>query len=161
MKVSVINNQKALPISKKLISNQVKAILMHMQILTDEICIHYVDKKSISVIHNQFFQDFSPTDCISLLYDTSSDNTNRYNFLGEIFICTEIAIEYAKKESQSPQEEITLYLVHGLLHLIGYDDIKKEDRIKMRKQEKICLDLLSLLDLLPKDTSHQKLNTHQ
>ena len=45
------------------------------------------------------------------------------------------AVEYAQKYRKDPFDETTLYIVHGLLHLLGYDDLNEEDRKKMRKAE--------------------------
>jgi probable rRNA maturation factor len=59
-------------------------------------------------------------------------------FLGEVFICPEVACE---ARPQKIPEEITLYLLHCLLHLIGYDDIDKRKRAKMRREEKRLMTL--------------------
>lgn len=48
--------------------------------------------------------------------------------LGEIFICPQIAIEYDPKH---PHLETTLYIIHGILHLLGFNDIEKKERQKM------------------------------
>ena len=56
--------------------------------------------------------------------------------LGEIFVCPKTAIEYAVQYKKNPYEEVTLYIVHGLLHLLGYDDIEKNARNLMRKAER-------------------------
>ena len=66
--------------------------------------------------------------------DNQNDQTP-YSILGEVFICPAIAVEYAEKHQKNPLEETTLYLVHELLHLIGYDDLNPEDRKEMRKAE--------------------------
>lgn len=129
-------------LSKLKIRQQVLRILAKEKIVTNEVNIYLVNKKEIQRLHHRFFNDDSPTDCISLPMDASDKNKTGYSILGEIFICTDVAKEYALARFADPILETTLYLVHGLLHLIGYDDQDKKDRIKMRKKEKNCIKLI-------------------
>lgn len=96
-----------------------------------EVSIYFVTKEAIGQIHRQFFQDPSPTDCIS--FPLSGDH------LGEILVCPAMAIQYAKKRKLDPYKEASLYIVHGLLHLLGYDDLEEKTRRTMRKKEKSCI----------------------
>ena len=65
-------------------------------------------------------------------------------------MCPEVALNYAKDNQIDFEEELTLYIVHGLLHLLGYDDIEEEDRVEMRKQEALLMRLLSSKGLVLK-----------
>lgn len=141
MNIFIINNQKDLFIDNKLIENQVLFILKKEKIKFNELYLNFVDKKKISSIHKKYFNDSSPTDCISFPIDNLHSNITPI-ILGEIFICPKIAIEYGEKHKIPPKEELTLYIVHGLLHLLGYDDISKKDKIIMKKKEKQCMKLL-------------------
>ena len=71
--------------------------------------------------------------------DDHSAESNLPVILGEVFVCPHTAISYALKNNTSPYLEVSLYIIHGLLHLIGFKDIEKEDKKKMRAQEKSCL----------------------
>lgn len=131
MQVHIFDEQSALTISKKHVEQVVLHVLLLEGINTDEVMVHFVDKKRISDLHDQFFDDPTPTDCISFPIDQHT--------LGEVFICTDVAIEYATAHKNNPEDEATLYLVHSLLHLMGYDDIDEKDRRIMRKKEKNCM----------------------
>lgn len=64
------------------------------------------------------------------------------DILGDIIISIEKVEEQAKEYEHSFERELSYMLVHGFYHLIGYDHIKEEDKIKMRpKEEKILADL--------------------
>ena len=63
------------------------------------------------------------------------DGTEGYTILGDVFVCPETAVDYANTHDLAPYHELSLYIVHGLLHLMGYDDILEEDRNEMRKAE--------------------------
>ena len=55
--------------------------------------------------------------------------------LGEIYICPDVALEYASKNNLNPSRELVLYAVHGMLHLYGEDDLDDEARKGMRAGE--------------------------
>lgn len=113
-----------------------------------EISIHFVSKKEICDLHGQYFNDPSPTDCISFPLDEEEDEDNGYRILGDVFVCPEVAIEYAATHQTDPYEETSLYVVHGLLHLLGYDDIEDDDEAEMRAAEKRHFAHLKACDLL-------------
>lgn len=141
MLVKVYNRQKALKISKTTLSSIVKALLKKERADCDEVIIHIVDAKKICQLHDRFFQDPSQTDCITFPIDGPKKNSD-YTVLGEVFICSDTALEYASNRGLDPMKELTLYLVHALLHLLGYDDIDPKDRRVMRKKEKSCMEFL-------------------
>jgi probable rRNA maturation factor len=58
---------------------------------------------------------------------------------GELIVSTETAIREAAAHGWSPQDEVLLYVVHGLLHLCGYDDLTDEARPAMRVREREVL----------------------
>ncbi|MBS0649203.1 MAG: rRNA maturation RNase YbeY [Verrucomicrobia bacterium] len=90
-----------------------------------EVAIYFVGQKKISQLHQDYFQDPTPTDCITFPLDS--------DFLGEIFVCPQAALDY---NPEHPHQETTLYVLHGLLHLLGYDDIDRKERTRMRREEK-------------------------
>ncbi len=102
--------------------------------LHKEVSLYFVSVSRISKLHEEFFQDPSPTDCIS--FPLNGDH------LGEIFVCPKVAIEYAAKRGLDPYQELTLYVVHGILHCLGFDDLEPSQRRTMRKKEKACMEFL-------------------
>lgn len=141
MKISIKNTQKACLIDKKKIKKQVSFLLKKFQISCDEIAIYFVDEKKISSLHKKYFDDPSITDCISFPID-SKDSKIFPIFLGEIFVCPQMAVQYSQKKNIFLQEELSLYIIHGILHLLGYNDISKKEKILMKKKEKECMKLL-------------------
>ena len=137
--ISVYNRQKELKINKGSVRTLVSALLQYLKISPDHITLYFVSEKEIGKIHEAFFQDPTPTDCISFPIDEAH--------LGELFICPSIAIQYAKKRSLNPYTETTLYIVHGLLHLLGFDDLEEKARRTMRKKEKSCMRHLDKLKI--------------
>jgi probable rRNA maturation factor len=58
---------------------------------------------------------------------------------GEIIICPRVAAAQARAHRTSTENEIILYVVHGILHLAGFDDRKPKDTLQMRRMEKELL----------------------
>ena len=99
-------------------------------------------RDELAKLHDQFFQDPTPTDCISFPLDQQH--------LGEIFVCAKTAVEYATKRNLPPYEELSLYVIHGILHCLGFDDLEPSEKRIMRKKEKRCMALIKTQDLLLK-----------
>lgn len=133
MDVHVFDDQQSLKLPHAVvqaIANQVVSNEGHQY---DEVSIHFVDKDNISELHKQYFDDPTPTDCISFPMDDA--DAVGYRVLGEVFVCPQTAIEYAKAHGMNPYDETALYIVHGLLHLLGYDDMDEQDESAMRAAE--------------------------
>lgn len=137
MLVLVENTDDTFSVCTESVEKIVQVTLTQEKASCDEVSIQFVDKQTISSLHKQFFDDPTETDCITLPIDPP--NTKPYCLLGEVFVCPAIGKEYAKQNQLDPWWEITLYTVHGILHLLGYDDIDPEERKKMRAAEQRCL----------------------
>lgn len=137
--ITITNSQKDLSLSIRDCKRNVLHLLTYLDIITDELIIHFVTEKKICQIHELLFNDPSPTDCISIPIDSASDTGSGYHILGEIFVCPKTAKLYAEKNKLDSCEEVMRYVIHGLLHLIGYDDMTVKDRRVMKKKEEECL----------------------
>lgn len=118
----------------------------------DEASIHFVDTSTICDLHEQFFDDPSPTDCISFPMDDAEEEG--YRIMGDVFVCPETADNYVKSNGGHVYHEITLYVIHGLLHLLGYDDIDEEDQRVMRAEEARYLKQVAAKSLWICSSSH-------
>jgi probable rRNA maturation factor len=137
VKINFINDQIDLSIAVNSLKRAVTEVLNFLKVKTNEVSIHFVDEKRICRLHAEFFDDPSPTDCISFPIDPPGD---KMGILGEVFVCPATALKYARENQLDPYDETTLYLIHGLLHLVGYDDLEEDDKKAMRKAEGMCLD---------------------
>lgn len=140
MSILIFNRQKDLKISSKAVKSLFRALLALHQVECGEIFIYLVSEKKISEIHSDFFQDPSPTDCMTFPLEKNP-------LSGEVFVCPKVAVSYAEASQLDPYQETALYLVHGFLHLLGYDDVKIQERRIMRKKEKSCMDELNALNI--------------
>lgn len=147
MIVNVIDQQTALKISIDQVQRLTQQVIKKEGQTCDEVNIYFVDSPTISQLHEQFFDDPSPTDCISFPMDDDQGEEIHSRLLGEVFVCPATAISYAAEHEGDTYQELSLYLVHGLLHLMGYDDIEEEDILLMRQAEERHMQNLRSLDL--------------
>lgn len=104
--------------------------------------VTFVDKGYIHELNKNYRGIDRPTDVISFAFlDDKNEIIKGENIpldLGEIYICYEVADENRKNYGNSIKREICFLFIHGLLHLLGYDHMTKEDEeIMFPLQEKI------------------------
>ena len=121
MNIYISNKQQDLSIDKSLIQNIIKKLSLFHKTSFDEVSFHFVSPNKIKSLHQQLFNNPTVTDCITCPIDPP--NQKPYCLLGEVFVCPQVAISYAKEHNLDAFEELILYVVHGFLHLIGYDDM--------------------------------------
>ena len=92
--------------------------------------INFISSDEITTINQKYLKHNYSTDIITFNY-----SGNRNNLDGEIFISYEDAKINSIKYKNSVAEEITRLVIHGILHLIGYNDMKATDLKKMKKLE--------------------------
>lgn len=130
--VQVIQNQ-SISINLLSVEKLVVEFTKFHNVTFDETTIHYVDTQTICELHKKYFADPTTTDCISFPMDDADEEG--YRVLGDVFVCPETAASFVQTHGGDLYQEITLYTVHGLLHLLGFDDIEDEDRTEMRGEE--------------------------
>ena len=139
MKIYVTNRQKCLKIFLKQVRHLAKGFLNWKKVKCHEVSIHFIDKESITQLHEKYFKDPTPTDCISFPIDSPQKEQQGYSILGEIFVCPQVAMEYVKKKGGNVYWEVSLYIVHGLLHLLGYDDQEPKNRSLMFAEQQVAM----------------------
>jgi rRNA maturation RNase YbeY len=102
-----------------------------------EIVYIFTDDEYVNSINKQFLNHDTLTDIIT--FDSSKDN----NIIsGEIYVSIERIKENAQTHGQDFEKELARVMVHGILHLIGFNDKTSEEKAIMRVQEDNCLNLL-------------------
>ncbi len=151
--ITIIHNkQKDLPLSLATIKKMVPSLLESLGMFTDEVSIYFLTKTEMGKVHASFFNDPSPTDCMSFPMDPPipEKKNDIPHVLGEIFVCPQVAIEYAEINALDPHKETMLYIIHGLLHLLEYKDEDPSSRKIMRSMEQKCLKLVESFSLKPR-----------
>ena len=96
----------------------------------DSLFINFISSQDIQQINRDYLKHDITTDIITFNYSGSN-----FKLDGEIFISLDDAKKNAKKNNVSFNTELTRLVIHGILHLKGYDDIKPADKKKMKSIE--------------------------
>ena len=124
------------------IENILKLCLKHMNIKDSYISVVIVDKDKIYEINKTYRNVDKVTDVISFAFEDNGGITpDGLRILGEIYLCMDKAKEQAIEYGHSNKREICYLVTHGLLHLLGYDHEKEENKKKMRTKEEKILEL--------------------
>lgn len=161
--IQIANVQDQVEIDESLLKQVAEKTLTAEQVAAAQISIAVVDNARIRVLNRRHLDHDYDTDVLSFLLESEesappengsavdpSEETPRgrgKRIGGEVVISAEMAAATADDFDWSPHDEIVLYLVHGLLHLVGYDDCSDAQRRKMRFQER---SLLSAWGLVPR-----------
>ncbi|KAF3361441.1 Endoribonuclease YbeY [Chlamydiales bacterium STE3] len=140
------NTQSDVPLNTSNLKEIIREILRLEEKKCDEIAIHFVDSNRICHLHEEYFNDPTLTDCITLPLDSA--NEEGYCILGDVFVCPKTAKDYISVEGGDLYEEITLYVIHGILHLLEYDDINEDEEKLMRLAERRHLNHLKEKQLI-------------
>jgi probable rRNA maturation factor len=136
VKVEIANLQKHYKIKDNKIKQVVKEVLGKNS-SSAKLSIAFVDNNEIKKLNKKYFDSDDVTDVIAFPLDNHKNALN-----GEIVISVETAVDTAVKENVDVEGEIVLYVVHGLLHLLGYSDVNREDAIIMHEKESKILKAL-------------------
>ena len=138
MSIGIFNKTEE-KIDKSFVRKVVKHTLKKMEAEKSEVNIIFVGLEEIHEINKTYRNVDRPTDVISFaLEDTEDVTVYEERVLGDIYICLDKVHEQAKEYGHTEIRERAFLIVHGLLHLLGYDHmIKEEEKIMFGLQEEI------------------------
>jgi probable rRNA maturation factor len=100
-----------------------------------ELSILLVDEDTMSAYHEKYLGEPGPTDVLSFPMDElrppSDDDEPPEGLLGDVVLCPAVTSRQAAEHGRSAQAEAEYLLVHGLLHLLGYDHAEPEEKAEM------------------------------
>lgn len=107
--------------------------------------ITFVGEEEIKEINKSYRGIDKVTDVISFAFEDSEDFLkSEIRVLGDIYICIPRMIEQAKNYGHSKKRELSFLVVHGLLHLLGYDHMTKEEEEVMFAKQEMILDVTNI-----------------
>ncbi|HGY55236.1 MAG TPA: rRNA maturation RNase YbeY [Caldithrix abyssi] len=116
-------------LSREKIESVVKDTCTRIELQPLSIQVIFTNDADISALHQNYLSDPTPTDIITFNLGENDE------IEGEIYISVERAQDQAKVYKVSLAEELTRLIIHGLLHLKGYDDLSDTDRRIMKQKE--------------------------
>ncbi|SRR5579883_2185883 len=111
-----------------------------------ELTIRIVDKDEITTLNTTYRHKNKPTNVLSFPFETPADVEIEVPLLGDIIICAEVIQEEARDQKKTLDAHWAHMVVHGTLHLLGYDHEKEDDAEKMEQEEIIILKKLGFVN---------------
>lgn len=109
-----------------------------------EVSLVFLTDAALAQLHGDFLDDPSTTDVITF------EGTPELGTAGEICVSADTAAAYARERGRDFNAELTLYLVHGWLHLAGHDDLQPAKKRAMRRAEARAMKVLQAESALPR-----------
>ncbi len=133
MKIIIKNYQKKIPIYPKRIKEIIlKVLSQEGRKPSGQITICFVDDKRIKALNLRYLHKNAPTDVLS--FDLS-EAKGQGPICADIVVSADTAAGNARAFKTTTSVELKLYVIHGLLHLLGYNDRTPKNKILMRKKE--------------------------
>jgi probable rRNA maturation factor len=133
IRVDVANEQSHLPIDAARLRMGVEVVLRGEQRSEAAISVAVVDDDAIHQLNREYLNHDYPTDVLSFVLEDD------LRLEGEIVVSAEYALRESASYKWTAENELLLYVVHGSLHLVGYDDHTAEQSAEMRRLESVYL----------------------
>jgi probable rRNA maturation factor len=115
-----------------------------------ELALWFVDEEEIAVLNQEHMGESGPTDVLSFPLDSSDDEPLAEGMpllLGDVFICPAVAARnapahpgtHAPEHRGTLDDELALLVVHGVLHILGYDHADTDEQAAMQNRERTLL----------------------
>jgi len=139
--VEISNEYSQRPLDERRAEAAVRSALEEARsAVTDgRISLAVVDDATIARLHEEYLQQSDPTDVLSFALEQGEGCLE-----GEVVVSAETAARRAPEFGFEAEDELLLYVVHGCLHLVGYDDASPEQRAEMRRREQSALKRLGI-----------------
>lgn len=132
MKIYITDLQNLISIDKTRITYVAQNVLRYLNKDKEDLSIAFVNDKKIARLNAKYRKQNKPTDVLAF-------GMHKGNLLGDVVISTDAAKRQAPLYNSTIDKEITLYLIHGILHLAGYNDDDKNSRKKMEEKQQAIL----------------------
>jgi probable rRNA maturation factor len=132
--LSLANQQSAHTVNENRLIDAARRVLADSRFTSASISLAVVDDSTIHQLNRQFLSHDWPTDVLSFELDASDTHLN-----GEVVLSADTAATAAAEQGWAPDDEQLLYVIHGMLHLVGLDDQAEAEARNMRAAERFYL----------------------
>ncbi len=126
----MLNNEVGFHAPEKTLVETVRCVLLDHMVKRGEVSLAIIDDATMQRLNRTHLQHDYPTDVLSFLLHRDQDMLE-----GEVIVSAETAVRSARNYNWTEAHELLLYVLHGTLHLVGYDDHTQADRQVMRDRE--------------------------
>lgn len=147
-----IQNEDAYEINEKQLQKAVQAVIdRHDVSSTSGVTIVLTTDEAVQALNKQHRKIDAPTDVLSFPSDPLPEEVAEETYLGDLVIAYPYAISQAKTLAHDVNDSVCLLVIHGTLHLLGYDHDTPENRAEMWAEQSAILQQLGIDDnIVPK-----------
>ena len=144
MNIAVKNLQRRIHIKENHIKSSIQRLCTRLNLAEKSvITIVFVNDKTMQELNYRYLNHNFPTDVLAFNFSRHKIK-QKTALTGDIIINTEMALRNAPIYKNNLNKEITLYIIHGILHLLGFNDAKSTDKKRMQRyEEKLLGELFS------------------
>ena len=142
-KITILDEAGTVELDRKAIQTVVDAALAEDGMESCALTVLIVDDTESARLHWQHFAVDGTTDVMTFP-DDSTDPETGLHLLGDLAVCADVAMREAAERGRRASDELTLYVLHGLLHLLGYDDENPSDQAEMWAVQRRLLATISI-----------------
>jgi len=140
IRVFSYNASRCYFLDKRKLEDLVRDILRQIGIKKAALSVSFVTDRKIRKLNREYRKKDRATDVLSFAIQEGKEFPGSRWYLGDVVISVERARKQARLYGNTFKKEIYLYIIHGILHLVGYDDEKSEERARMREKEREILE---------------------
>ena len=130
--VRICSRQKTLRVPRRKIADLVAFVARSEKVALGDVDVAVVGAAEMARLNARYLSHAGATDVLS--FDLSGP-TDGAALSAQVIVCADIAAAEARERNCSPRSELLLYVAHGLLHLMGYDDTTPPAAAKMRARQ--------------------------
>jgi probable rRNA maturation factor len=145
-RIAIASPQEVVPIDRGRMREIARTVLAGENESEAEISLAFVDNATIRALNKRYLNHDEPTDVLS--FPLSEPGAAK--LAGELVIGAAVALAQAAERGHDVEAELARYVIHGLLHLCGFDDHDDRDASAMRERERHYLQQLGLPDISPR-----------
>jgi len=131
--VAITQEYQGIDLSVSKLEQLVRLICSQHELVHGEVSLAVIDDKRAVEINRAYLNREGTTDCFS--FDLSDDPSASQGRVFEVLVNGQMAQRESQKRGHSAEAELALYVTHGLLHNLGFDDINKDVSEKMHARE--------------------------
>jgi len=142
--IRISDCQSKILINKKAIKTLAEKTLQLKGVKAGELSILFAGQQRMRSLNRIYRNHDSNTDVLAFsMCEGQRGADPASQLLGDIVICPKAAEIYARRHKTDLKTEIDLYLIHGILHLLGYQDQTPKNRLRMEKEQKRILNKIA------------------
>jgi len=146
--VQIRNNTRKFKVDKKALMNNLNSIASRIKFDCElNLDISFVSKKTMKSVNGKFRNKNSPTNVLSFSDKIANDQSKQ---IGEVLICPAIADEEALRDKNDFNDYVGFLLIHGILHIIGYDHKTEPEQEQMEKFEEAIFNSIEMKQFIRK-----------